>query len=31
MDSYVEAMKIFSEKTNKRVAAFASDEPDGRG
>ncbi len=31
MDSWVGALDKIGEKTNKRVAAFASDEPDGRG
>ena len=31
MDSWTESLEMLSQKTNKKCAAFASDEPDGRG
>lgn len=31
MDSWTESLQMLGKKTNKKCAAFASDEPDGRG
>ena len=31
MDSWTESLDMLAQNTNKKCAAFASDEPDGRG